>query len=197
MDRFKEIVGASKKYIAERFAEERTRERQRAMDMVPNNCKSFLRIEKVSGAVVTLMPGMAQQNTASMQFAKELQECSMYYLLLGADLLTQVPKTSGRLSPANTDKAVKAMVYKTKSEQIDVITKNLIRLAGMTDEEFKAWRDPMFERIKHVMGRDWNTAALHARYKAFCEYVLSDGGGKARLRDLLQGNVCGGLYTCW
>ena len=38
---------------------------------------------------------------------------------------------------------------------------------------------------------------LHARYKAFCEYALSKAGGKARLQEIAQGNVCGGLYKCW
>jgi hypothetical protein len=47
------------------------------------------------------------------------------------------------------------------------------------------------------MGPGWNVGKLHARYKAFCEYLLSSTGGKARLEDLSQGKVCGGPYKCW
>ena len=60
-----------------------------------------------------------------------------------------------------------------------------------------ARRDVMFEQEKRVMGREWNLDRLHERYRDFCEYILSDTGGKARLKEITQGNVCGRLYTCW
>jgi hypothetical protein len=73
----------------------------------------------------------------------------------------------------------------------------LARLAGVTDEALKARRDIMFEREKRVMTGRWNLDKLHNRYKDFCEYILSAEGGKARLKEIDQGNVCGRLYTCW
>jgi len=89
------------------------------------------------------------------------------------------------------------MVYMTKSEQIEVVYKRLARLAGMTDAALAARRDVMFENQKLVTGREWNIGKLHERYKAFCEYILSNPGGKARVQDIKRGNVCGGLYKCW
>jgi hypothetical protein len=149
-------------------------------------------------ALMTPAPVMAQQaqQNAAIECGKELQECSLYYLLLAGDLLLQVPQNSGPLSPADQDKAVKAMVIKTKSEQIDVIVNRLASLTGTADE-FKARASSMFEQQKRIMGCEWNMSRLHDRYKAFCEYVLSNTGGKARLKDLELGNVCGGLYKCW
>jgi hypothetical protein len=140
-------------------------------------------------------PAMAQENTAVIELSKELQECSQYYFLLSMDLVLQVPQ-SGKLSPADSDKVGKGMVYKTQSEQIEVLVKNLA-LGSMTDEELTARGAAMYERIKRVMGPEWNMGRLHERYKAFCEYLLNRKGWKARLQDLEQGNVCGGLYKCW
>jgi hypothetical protein len=140
------------------------------------------------------MTQQAQQTATAIELGKELQECSLYYALWAGNLITQVPKNS--LSPADRDKAVQSMVYMTKSEQIEVIVKRLAKLTGMTDAEFKDRRNAMFEQIKRWAGV-WNMGKLDGRYKAFCESVLSDAGGKARLQDLAQGNVCGGLYKCW
>ena len=119
-------------------------------------------------------PAMAQQNAqnaAVIEWGKELQECSQYYLLLAGDLLLQVPQNSGPLSPADLDKAAKSLVYRTKSEQIDVIVNRVASLTGMKDE-FKERANTMFEQIKRVMGRDWNMGNLHTRYRAFCKYLL-------------------------
>jgi hypothetical protein len=85
----------------------------------------------------------------------------------------------------------------TKSEQIEVLYKRLARLAGMTAEAVTARRDGMFEQLKRIMGPEWHMDRLNDRYKAFCAYILSDAGWKARLRDVTQGNVCGGRYKCW
>ncbi len=89
------------------------------------------------------------------------------------------------------------MVYMTRSEQIEVVYKRLALLSGVEEAALTARRDTMFEQQKRVMGREWYVGRLHERYKAFCEYILSDAGGKARLQDITQGNVCGGLYKCW
>jgi len=93
-------------------------------------------------AIVHLLaPGFRDQGERfplAVEFGKELQECSQYYVLLAGDFLTQVPQNSGKLSPADSDKAVKGMVFMTKSEQIDVIVKRLSSLTGMTDEALKA-----------------------------------------------------------
>jgi hypothetical protein len=197
LDRFKEIVNAAQNFIKEKFAAKRTRDSEREVNLVLSNCKSFHQLETVSGAVAALLPPETQQNAAAIQFANELQECSLYYPLLAMDLILQVPKNSEPLSLADNNKAVQSMVYMTKSEQIEVVYKRLALLAGMEEAALTARRDTMFEQQKRIMGREWYVGSLHERYKAFCEYLLSDAGGKARLQDLTQGNVCGGLYKCW
>jgi hypothetical protein len=85
----------------------------------------------------------------------------------------------------------------TKAEQIEVLYKRIANLAGVTEDTIKVRRDSMFEQQKRVMTRAWNIDNLHERYKHFCEYILSDWGGKARLKEITQGNVCGRLYICW
>jgi hypothetical protein len=202
IDRFKQIGDAAQKLVTDKFAANRTPDSEREMEMVLRNCKSFHELGTVSGAVAELLPQGVQQNAVAesapaIEFAKELQECSLYYALLAGDLLLQVPKNSGPLSPADRDKAVRSQVYMTKSEQIEVVYKRLALLAGMTEAALTARRDTMFEQQKRIMGPQWNMGRLHERYKAFCEYMLSDTGGKARLQDVTQGNVCSGLYKCW
>jgi hypothetical protein len=138
-----------------------------------------------------------KNNAAAIEFANELQECSLYYALLAAGLLVQVPQNSGPLSPDDRDKAVKSQVYMTKSEQIEVLYKRLARLAGMTESTLMARRETMFEQEKRVMTSEWNLNRLDERYKDFCEFILSETGGKARLQEVTDGNVCGRLYICW
>jgi hypothetical protein len=196
LQRFKEIGDAASKFIKDKFAAKRTRDAEREMGALLRNCRSFHSLSEVSDAIAELLPAGAQRSTAEIQFAKELQECSLYYALLAGDLISQVPQNSGRLSPADRDKAVKGMVYLTKSEQIEVVYKRLARLAGMTDAALTARRDTMFESQKLVMG-EWNMGRLHERYEAFCEFILSNAGGKARLQDITRGKVCEGLYKCW
>jgi hypothetical protein len=197
VDRFKEIAEAAQKVMNDKLAAKRTPESEREMNMVVRNCRSFHSLAEVPDAVAELLTASAHRDEPSIQFAKELQECSLYYLLLAGGLITEVPNKSGRLSPVDKDKAVKGMVYQTKSEQIEVLYKRLAHLAGMTQEALTARRDTMFENQKLLMGREWNMSGLHERYEAFCEYLLSDTGGKARLQDITRGNVCGGLYKCW
>ncbi len=113
LNRFKEIGNAAQKFIKEKFAAKRTRDSEREMDMLFINCKSFHQLETVSGAVAALLPPETQQNAAAknaaaIHFANELQECSLYYMLLAVDLISQVPKNSGPLSPADNNKAVHA-----------------------------------------------------------------------------------------
>ena len=132
VDRFKEITDAAQQFIKEKFAAKRTQDSEREMDILVRNCKSFHKPEEVSGAVAELLPSVPQQdNAAAIEFANELQECSLYYALLAGGMILQVPKNSGLLSPADRDRAVKSQVYMTKSEQIEVFYKRLARLAGV------------------------------------------------------------------
>lgn len=181
-----------------KFSERRTKDTEREMNLLLKNCKSFHKADEVSGAVAALLPPAPQKdNAAAIEFASELQECSLYYILLSGGLLVQVPRNSGSLSSADRDKVVKSQVYMTKAEQIEVLYKRLARLAGVTEESLTARRDTMFEQEKRVMANRWDLTRLDGRYKEFCEYILSDTGGKARIQEITEGNVCGRLYTCW
>lgn len=198
LDRYKQIADSAEQSIKEKFSAKRTPESEREMNNLLKNCKSFHKVDEVSSAISGLLPPSPQQdNAAAIEFANELQECSLYYALLAAGELIQVPQNSGPLSPADRDKAVKSQVYMTKSEQIEVLYKRLARLAGVTESALSTRRDAMFEQEKRVMTRNWNLSRLHDRYKDFCEYILSDAGGKARLKEISEGYVCGRLYTCW
>jgi len=197
-DRFKEIASAAQQSIKNKFSERRTEDTEREMNLLLKNCKSFHKADDVSGAVAALLPPSPQKdNAAAIEFANELQECSLYYTLLSGGLLVQVPRKSGSLSSADRDKVVRSQVYMTKAEQIEVLYKRLARLAGVTEDSLTARRDTMFEQVKRVMANRWDLARLDERYKEFCEYILSDTGGKARIQEITEGNVCGRLYTCW
>ncbi len=196
LDRFKEIADGAQKSLKDKFATKRTPDSEREMRALFLNCKSFHARADVSDAVAELLTTSERRDASSIQFAKELQECSLYYILLSGDLITQVPKT-GRLLPDDSKKAVQGMVYLTKSEQIEVVYKRLALLAGMTDSALKTRGEIMYENQKLVMGSKWNVAKLHERYKTFCEYVLSNAGGKERLQEIARGNFCQGPYKCW
>ncbi|MGA7913099.1 MAG: hypothetical protein WCC30_16345 [Candidatus Dormiibacterota bacterium] len=200
VDRFSQIGDAAQKLLMDKFAAERTPDSEREMDMVLRNCKSFHELAKLPGAVAELLPPGAQQNAAAIEFSKELskelQECLQYNILLAGYYLTQVPQ-SQPLSPSDEDKAVRAMTYRFKSKQIDVLMKEFEPSSGMTDAELKTRANAMFEQIKEVMGPDWNVDKLHARYKVFCQSLLSKEGLKRRTEEILQRKICGGLYKCW
>lgn len=198
LDRFKQIGTAAFKELNEKFGAKRTPDTEREMNILLGNCKSFHKPEERSGAVASLLlPDTRSDIAAPIQFANELQECSLYYSLWAGSLLVQVPQNSGPLSAADREKVVTSQVYMTKAEQIEVLYKRIANLAGVTEDAIKMRRDSMFEQEKRIMTRAWNIDNLHARYKDFCEYILSDTGGKARLKEITQGNVCGRLYTCW
>lgn len=196
-ERFKQIGDAATRSIKEKFAAPRTPASEFEMNVLAKNCKSFHKIDAVAGAVAALLPPVAQAgNSAAIEFAKELQECSLYYALLAGSLLIQVPQRSGPLSPPDRDKVVKSQVYMTKSEQIEVLYKRMAMLAG-AESVLKQRRDSMFEKEKRVMTDKWITRRLDERYQDICDYILSDSGSKARLKEIDEGNVCGRLYTCW
>lgn len=198
IDRFKEIAGAAQQSMKKKFSEKRTKDAEQEMNLLLKNCKSFHKVDEVSGALAALLPPTPQKdNVTAIEFANELQECSLYYALLSGGLLVQVPRNSGSLSSADRDKVVRSQVYMTKSEQIEVLYKRLARLAGVTEAALTARRDTMFEQEKRVMTKKWDLTRLDERYKNFCEYILSDTGGKARIQEIADGNVCGRLYTCW
>jgi hypothetical protein len=196
-ERFKQIGDAATRSIKEKFAAARTPASEFEMNVLAKNCKSFHKIDAVAGAVAALLPPVPQEsNSSAIELAKELQECSLYYALLAGDLLTQVPQRSGPLSSSDRVKVVKSQVYMTKSEQIEVLYKRVALLAGAATL-LKERRDVMFEKEKRVMTQRWITGRLDERYKDICDYILSDAGSKARLKEIGDGNVCGRLYTCW
>lgn len=196
-ERFKQIGDAATRSIKEKFAASRTPASEFEMNVLAKNCKSFHKVDAVAGAVAALLPPVAQEgNSAAIEFANELQECSHYYALLAGSLLIQVPQKSGPLSPSDRDKVVKSQVYMTKSEQIEVLYKRMALLAG-AESVLKQRRESMFEKEKRVMTDKWITGRLDERYQDICDYILSDSGGKARLKEIGDGNVCGRLYTCW
>jgi hypothetical protein len=196
-ERFKQIGDAATRSIREKFAASRTPVAEFEMNVLAKNCKSFHKFDAVAGAVAALLPPVAQEgNSAAIEFAKELQECSHYYALLAGSLLIQVPQGADSLSPSDRDKVVKSQVYMTKSEQIEVLYKRMALLAG-AENVLKQRRESMFEKVKRVMTDKWITGRLDERYKDICDYILSDAGSKSRLKEIGDGNVCGRLYTCW
>jgi hypothetical protein len=196
LDRFKEIGNAAQKSLNDKFAAKRTPDSEREMQALFMSCKSLQTLAEVSDAVAELLTTSARRDASSIQFAKELQECSLYYLLLAGASLTEVPNT-GRLSPADSKKAAQGMAYQTRSEQIELVYKRLALLAGMTDAALKARAETMFENQKLLMGPKWDVAKLHERYKTFCEFALGNAGGKERVQEIARGNMCQGLYKCW
>jgi hypothetical protein len=132
LSRFKEITDPAAQSIKDRFAAPRTPESEREMNALVKNCKAFHRPNDVAEAVTELLPPLPplptlppprKENVTPIEFANELQECSLYYTLLAGGTLLQVPQNSGPLSPADQDKAVKSQVYMTKAEQIEVLYK--------------------------------------------------------------------------
>jgi len=103
LSRFKEIGDAAQKSLTDKLAAKRTPESEREMQVLLLNCRSFHSLADVSDAVAELQTTSARRDASSIQFAKELQECSLYYLLLAGGTITQVPN-SGRLSPADSEK---------------------------------------------------------------------------------------------
>ncbi len=197
VDRFKQIGNAATQSIKNKFAAPITQAGELEMNILSKNCQSFQKIDAVSGAVAALLPPVVQDSKRiPIEFANELQECSLYYTLLATALILRVPKKSGPLSLDDQDAVVKSQVYMTKSEQIDVLYRRLALLAG-AESSLKQRREIMFEKEKRVMTDKWIVRRLDERYKDICEYILSDAGSKARLKEISEGNVCGRLYTCW